>query len=207
MAGIGEAHWLVAGLGNPGSDYIRTRHNLGFAVVERLAEDGAARFARGAWDSEVSGIRLSAVPVVLIKPQTYMNRSGAAVAAWLQRVGLPPTRLVVVHDELDLPLGRLRIAVGAGAGGHRGVRSIQDTLGTTEFPRVRLGIGRPDAGEAAGDRVLADFGPEEVPAIAAMVARAVEAVRSLILEGAARAMNRYNVRVGPSDPTPGIHEA
>jgi peptidyl-tRNA hydrolase, PTH1 family len=205
--GIGEAHWLVAGLGNPGSDYVRSRHNLGFAVVERLAEDGSAKFAQGSWESEVAGIRVSAVPVVLIKPQTYMNRSGAAVAAWLERFGLPPARLVVVHDELDLPLGRLRIAVAAGAGGHRGVRSVQDTLGTTEFPRVRLGIGRPDAGEAAADRVLADFGPEEMPTIAAMVARAVEAVRSLIREGAARAMNRYNVRVGSSDPPPGILEA
>lgn len=207
MAGIGEAHWLVAGLGNPGSDYVRTRHNLGFTVVERLAEEGSATFARGAWDSEVSSIRLSAVPVLLIKPQTFMNRSGAAVAAWLERFGLPPTRLVVVHDELDLPLGRLRIAVAAGAGGHRGVRSIQDTLGTTDFLRVRLGIGRPDAGEAAADRVLADVAPEEIPTIAAMVARAVEAVRSLILEGTVRAMNRYNARVGPSDPAQGMHEA
>jgi len=207
VVGIGEAHWLVAGLGNPGSDYVRSRHNLGFAVVERLAEDSSATFAPGGWESEVADILVSAVPVVLIKPQTYMNRSGAAVAAWLQRVGLPPTRLVVVHDELDLPLGRLRIAVAAGAGGHRGVRSIQDTLGTTNFPRVRLGIGRPDASEGAADRVLADFAPEEIPTIAAMVARAVEAVRSLILEGAARAMNRYNARVGPSDPAQGMHEA
>ena len=207
MAGIGEADWLVAGLGNPGSEYVRSRHNLGFAVVERLAEDGSATFAHATWESEAAGIRLSVVPVVLIKPQTYMNRSGAAVASWLARFGLPPTRLVVVHDELDLPLGRLRIAVAAGAGGHRGVRSIQDTLGTTNFPRVRLGIGRPDASEGAADRVLADFAPEEIPIIAAMVARAVEAVRSLILEGAARAMNRYNARVGPSDPAQGMHEA
>jgi PTH1 family peptidyl-tRNA hydrolase len=203
VAGTGGAHWLVAGLGNPGPEYVGTRHNLGFTVVDRLAHAGSARLTRGPSDTEAAQIRVSAIPVVLIKPQAYMNRSGDAVAVWLERLGLPSERLVVVHDELDLPLGRMRIAAAAGAGGHRGVRSIQEALGTQEFPRVRLGIGRPDAGEAAADRVLADFGPEEASVAAAMVDRAVEAVRCLVRDGVARAMNRYNVRVVPEDPAHG----
>lgn len=203
MAGSGGTLWLVAGLGNPGSEYVGTRHNLGFMVVERLAKDGSVRFTRGAGDTEAAQIRVSARPVVLIKPQTFMNRSGDAVAAWLARLGSPPERLLVVHDELDLPLGRLRIAAAAGAGGHRGVRSIQEVLGTQEFPRVRLGIGRPEADEAAADRVLTDFTPDEISVAAAMVDRAVEAVRCLIVDGVARAMNRYNVRVVPGDPAHG----
>ena len=143
-----------------------TRHNVGFAAVERLAADGSARFSAGGADAETALIRLAGIAVVLLKPQTFMNRSGAAVAAWLDRLALPAAGLVVVHDDLDLPLGRLRIVAAAGAGGHRGVRSIQDTLGTAEFPRVRVGIGRPEAGQAAAQRVLADFTPEERPVAA-----------------------------------------
>jgi PTH1 family peptidyl-tRNA hydrolase len=191
---IEDADWLVAGLGNPGPVYVRTRHNVGFAVVERLAAGGSAAFAPGAYESQVALVTWSSVSVLLLKPETFMNRSGAAVAAWLTRLGLPPARLVVVHDDLDLPVGWLRIVAAAGAGGHRGVGSIQETLGTADFPRVRIGIGRPEAGEDAVDRVLADFAPEEAAALTDAVARAVDAVRSLILEGPAPAMNRFNVR-------------
>src|SRR5512137_1292987 len=171
---MAAARWLVAGLGNPGADYSGTRHNVGFAAVERLAADGSARFSDGGGDAHAALIRVAGTPVVLLKPQTFMNRSGAAVAAWLARLALPAARLVVVHDDLDLPLGRLRVVAAGGAGGHRGVRSIQETLGTTEFPRVRVGIGRPEAGQAAADRVLTDFTPEERPVATAAVARAAE---------------------------------
>jgi PTH1 family peptidyl-tRNA hydrolase len=194
VAAIDDVCWLVAGLGNPGSRYLRTRHNIGFAVVERLAADGSGGFAVGACESQVALIRVSSVSVLLLKPQTFMNRSGVSVAGWLARLGLPPAKLVVVHDDLDLPLGRLRIVAAAGAGGHQGVRSIQTTLGTADFARLRVGIGRPVEGETAVDRVLAEFAPEESSPVADLVARAAEAVRSLILEGLAPAMNRYNVR-------------
>lgn len=197
MTAFGAARWLVAGLGNPGADYSGTRHNVGFAAVERLAADGSTRFSDGGGDAHAALIRVAGTPVVLLKPQTFMNRSGAAVAAWLVRLALPAAGLVVVHDDLDLPLGRLRVVAAGGAGGHRGVRSIQETLGTTEFPRVRVGIGRPEAGQAAADRVLTDFTPEERPVATAAVARAAEAVRCLILDGLAPAMNRYNVRPEP----------
>jgi PTH1 family peptidyl-tRNA hydrolase len=194
VAAFDDARWLVAGLGNPGPAYIRTRHNIGFAVAERLAADGSAGFVAGAYESEVALVRVSSVAVLLLKPQTFMNRSGVSVVGWLTRLGLPPGRLVVVHDDLDLPLGRLRIVGAAGAGGHRGVRSIQDLLGTADFPRLRLGIGRPADGEDAVDRVLAEFAHDEASSVTDVVVRAAEAVRSLIREGPAPAMNQYNVR-------------
>ena len=202
MAAIGDAHWLVAGLGNPGPAYVRTRHNVGFAVVERLAAAAAAGFVSGPFETQLTLVSLSSVPVLLLKPQTFMNRSGAAVAGWLSRLGLPPARLIVVHDDLDLPVGRLRIVTAAGPGGHRGVGSIQERLGTADFARIRVGIGRPETGEDAAGRVLADVAPEESAVLADAVARAAEAVRSLILEGPGPAMNRYNVRPRPAADPP-----
>ena len=201
MAAIEDAEWLVAGLGNPGPAYVRTRHNVGFAVVERLAAAGAAGFSAAKYESQVALFCLPPTLVLLLKPQTFMNRSGAAVAGWLLHLGLPAERLVVVHDDLDLRVGQLRVVISAGAGGHRGVRSVQEALGLVGFPRVRIGIGRPTNGEAAADHVLADIAPEECPVLADAVARAADAVRSLILEGPASAMNRYNVRQG-SDRDP-----
>jgi PTH1 family peptidyl-tRNA hydrolase len=195
---IEDAHWLVAGLGNPGPAYADTRHNVGFAVVERLAAGAAARFSPGPCEAQVAQVSLSAVPIALIKPQTFMNRSGVAVAGWLARLGLPSARLVVVHDELDLPVGRLRVVASAGPGGHRGVASIRDCLGTTEFGRVRVGIGRPEVGEDAADRVLTEVAPDESATLADAVVRAADAVRCLILEGPGPAMNRYNVRPRPA---------
>jgi peptidyl-tRNA hydrolase, PTH1 family len=194
---IEDAHWLVAGLGNPGPAYAHTRHNVGFAAVERLAAAAAARFSPGPCEAQVAQVSLAAVPVALIKPQTFMNRSGVAVAGWLARLGLPPARLVVVHDELDLPVGCLRVVASAGPGGHRGVASIRDCLGTTEFGRVRVGIGRPEIGEDAAERVLAEVAPDESAVLADAVARAADAVRCLILEGPGPAMNRFNVRPRP----------
>ena len=194
MAAIGDAHWLVAGLGNPGPAYARTRHNVGFAVVERLAAVAAAGFVPGPFETQLAPVSLSSVPVLLLKPQTFMNRSGEAVAGWLARLGLAPARLIVVHDDLDLPVGRLRIVTAAGPGGHRGVGSIQERLGTTDFARIRVGIGRPEIGEDAAGRVLADVAQEESAILADVVVRAADAVRSLILEGPGLAMNRYNAR-------------
>jgi PTH1 family peptidyl-tRNA hydrolase len=121
------------------------------------------------------------------------------VADWLEKLGLSAARLVVIHDDLDLPLGRLRISARAGPGGHRGVESIQSVLGTRGFPRVRVGIGRPRTGQQAADRVLEVFAPEELPVVEAVLERAAEAVQTLIADGLARAMNQYNVPVPGGD--------
>ena len=188
-----EVDWLVAGLGNPGAAYVGTRHNLGFAIVERLAA-GPGAFAPAPWQAEAVCIRVDGVPVLLLKPQTFMNRSGTTVGEWFGALGLAPERLIVVHDDLDLAVGRIRIVAEAGPGGHRGVASIQERLGTTGFPRVRIGIGRTEAGEAAEDRVLRPCTEAEAPRITAALPEAAAAVRVIITEGLAAAMNQYNRR-------------
>jgi PTH1 family peptidyl-tRNA hydrolase len=141
----------------------------------------------------------------LVKPLAFMNASGVPVAAWLGRLDLPPERLVVVHDDLDLSLGRLRLSGEAGPGGHRGVASIQAALGTQAFPRIRVGIGRPRGVDGATDWVLGEFDPEEIPAVADAVKRAAGAVRTLIGQGISAAMDRYHARAvpEPGGPEPG----
>ncbi len=195
MVARAEANWLVAGLGNPGQEYAATRHNVGFAVLDRLAAEAGVRFRPGAFQSHVAWMDTPEGRALLLKPQTFMNRSGQSVAACLAILGLSLDRLVVLHDDLDLPLGRLRVVQGAGAGGHKGVASIQEALGSQAFLRIRVGIGRPPEGVEARDRVLAAFRPDELPVAADMVEQAVAAVRTLLDEGLAAAMNRYNVRV------------
>ena len=190
---IRKAQALVVGLGNPGAAYERTRHNVGFRVVERLATEAGKPFAIRRFHTEAAEVDLVSSRVLLLKPQTFMNESGVAVAAWMEVMGLAVSSLIVVHDDLDLALGRLRLVGGATSGGHRGVESIQSVLGTQGFCRVRLGIGRPQEGEEAAGKVLQAFDPEELPVVAAMVERAAEAVRTLIGSGLAAAMNRYNV--------------
>jgi PTH1 family peptidyl-tRNA hydrolase len=202
VASIREAQRLVAGLGNPGLEYARTRHNVGFAVVERLATEAGACFSASCFQADAATAELAGIAVTLLKPQTFMNRSGSAVAAWLEALQLPVSCLVVVHDDLDLSLGWLRVVGSAGPGGHRGVASIQEALGTQAFPRVRVGIGRPPEGEDAVERVLEEFAPEELPVVEEIVGRAASAVRTLIACGLAAAMDRYNVRAPASGASP-----
>jgi len=195
VGAIAETHWLVVGLGNPGPEYAQTRHNVGFAVVDRLAGAARVRFRPDRSRTVRAWMDLSGVPILLLKPQAFMNLSGPPVAAWLEKLGLSAAHLVAIHDDLDLPLGRLRISARAGPGGHLGVDSIQTVLGTRAFPRVRVGIGRPREGQEAANKVLETFAPEELPVVGAVLDRAAEAVRTLIAEGLARAMNRYNYNV------------
>ncbi len=182
---------VVVGLGNPGSSYARTRHNVGFWVVERLAERHRLRFARREYKSQVAEGRIGAEDVVLLKPQTFMNASGEAVRRARRDLGLDPREFVIVHDDLDLGVGRVRVKASSGAGGHRGVESVIEALGSKAFPRVRVGVGRP-AGAGAIDYVLAPPAGEERRILDASVEQAADAVEVVLGEGVVPAMDRFN---------------
>ena len=182
---------LVVGLGNPGSRYASTRHNVGFMVVDRLARRWGAAVAKKQCNAQVGGAEYDGERVWLAKPQTFMNLSGEAVSCLLHFYRLRPSDLIVVYDERDLPVGRIRLRERGSAGGHRGVASLIQMLGTNEFPRVRIGIGRPPETDAV-DHVLSGFPTEERPLIEDALTRAVEAVEDALRDGLATAMNKYN---------------
>jgi PTH1 family peptidyl-tRNA hydrolase len=185
--------FLIVGLGNPGEEYENTPHNLGFMVVDRLAGSHSVRVSRKENTSFVGLGETGGKHVALAKPQTYMNLSGPAVKGLLERYELKPNRLIVVYDELDLPWGALRIRIRGSAAGHKGVKSLIGSLGTNEFTRIRLGIdpGSPVKGKQF---VLAPFKRAQKQEVEEVVARAAEAVESIIAEGAAQAMTKYNRR-------------
>ena len=196
--------WLVVGLGNPGREYRASRHNVGFRVLQAVAAAAGVSCRRRRFDSGFGTATLAGVPVTLVLPQTYMNRSGEPVRAWMEYLQLPPERLLVIHDDIDLPLGRLRVIREGGHAGHKGVRAIQEALGTEAFPRLRLGVGRPPGKLETPEYVLGTFAPDERKVAEEMIARAAEGVLLILGEGLAVAMNRLNVRP-PSGP-PGAVE-
>ena len=185
---------MVVGLGNPGPEYEASRHNVGFRVVEALAGRVGMALNRCRYRSFFMRGSLHGVQVLLVKPLTFMNDSGFAVSRWQQAVRLEPSRIIVVHDDLDLPTSQLRIRVGGGHGGHRGVRSILEAMGSADFLRVKVGIGRPREGQDAVKHVLEPFEERECDAIQVVVQRAADAVEVLLQESLEVAMNRYNVR-------------
>jgi peptidyl-tRNA hydrolase, PTH1 family len=184
--------WLVVGLGNPGPGYVGNRHNVGFMVVDLLAQRMGARFKRHRSHAEVVEGRLSGARAVLAKPRSYMNESGGPVTALRDFFKVPLDRLVVVHDELDLPFGRLRIKLGGGDNGHNGLRSLRRSLGSGEFHRVRFGVGRPPGQMDAASFVLRDFSGPERKEIEFLVDRAADATEALVTEGLERAQNSFN---------------
>ncbi len=188
---------LIVGLGNPGPEYARTPHNLGFLVVDRLAEAGGIRVERPEAKSYIGRGQLAGHEVVLAKPQTYMNLSGLAVRGLLERLECSPAEMIVVYDEVALPWGAIRIRERGTAGGHNGVKSLIGALGTDEFIRVRMGV-QPDhpVGDLAA-YVLHPMRKAELEAAAEMVEQAAEAVQLILAEGTMRAMNRFNKRVPP----------
>jgi PTH1 family peptidyl-tRNA hydrolase len=183
--------WLVAGLGNPGPQYERTRHNVGFRVVERLLE-GPAAGGRRRFSALVGRGRIGGDEVIYLRPQTYMNRSGEAVGQAVRYYRLALDRLLVVHDDLDIPLGRLKLVTRGGAGGHKGVQSIIDALDEQEFGRLRVGIDRPRFGEPVEDYVLSPFYADQQAEAERMIDLAAAAVRSLIEAGPGATMNRFH---------------
>ncbi|HEY7789160.1 MAG TPA: aminoacyl-tRNA hydrolase [Vicinamibacterales bacterium] len=181
---------LVAGLGNPGARYRDTRHNVGFEVVDELARRHRAEFAAGRGESLEARVRQP--DVLLLKPLTFMNLSGQAVGETLRYYRVDPVDLLIVTDDVNLPMGRLRARVRGSAGGHNGLASIISSLGTNEFPRLRLGVGRGDARRDLKDHVLGRFEPDEAAAIREMIERAADAVAVFIGDGIAAVMNRFN---------------
>ncbi len=183
---------LIAGLGNPGRAYAATRHNIGFMVIDRLAADYGiwverskfnARFGRGTIEGRV---------VILAKPQAYMNRSGLPLSQLTRFFKIPCTELIVIHDDMDIAFGRIKIKQKGGSGGHKGIRSLREAFGDDRFVRVRVGVGRPAAHQDAADYVLANFSPAERRMLDEVIAQAREAVVTILREGAQVAMNRFN---------------
>lgn len=187
-----DERFLIVGLGNPGPRYELTRHNAGFLLLDELAERMSASFKSHKAHADVVEGRLAGHPVVLAKPRSYMNESGGPVKAVATFYKIPVERLVVAHDELDLPFGALRLKRGGGEGGHNGLRSTTSSLGSKEYARVRFGIGRPPGRQDAADYVLREFSAAERKELPSYLDTAADAVELLLSEGLESAQNRFN---------------
>jgi PTH1 family peptidyl-tRNA hydrolase len=190
---------LIVGLGNPGFLYARNRHNIGFMCVSHLAKMRDIRFDRKQGQARTGIGNIAGNRVVLARPQTYMNASGESVSALLRKLNVAPSDLVVIHDDLDLLPGKIRLRLGGSSGGHKGIDSIIARIGTPDFYRVRVGIGRPETDDAAAMKeetviayVLSDFTPEEKKIIDKTIPRIGEAIVFLLAEGLNATMNKYN---------------
>jgi len=182
---------LVAGLGNPGEQYATTRHNVGWLVIDELARRYGGTY-RGKFSGQLSEVRVDDRRVALLKPETYMNESGASIGKAAAFFKVAPESLIVVHDDVDLEEGRLQARDGGGLAGHNGLRSIADALGTRGFLRLRIGVGRPERGDPrpVADFVLSPFPPETD--VEALVQRSADAVEGVLLEGLDAAQRRFN---------------
>ncbi|WP_460863008.1 aminoacyl-tRNA hydrolase [Nocardiopsis coralliicola] len=186
--------WLVVGLGNPGPKYAGNRHNVGFFVVEALAARRGERFKRGNGKAhaEVCETRLGGVPVVLAKPRSFMNLSGGPVAGLCRFYRVPMERVVVVHDDMDIAFGALKLKRGGGSGGHNGLKSVSASLSGPGYIRVRFGVGRPPGRMDPADYVLRDFSAAERKELGVEVERAGDAVEAVVAEGLERAQNTFH---------------
>ena len=190
-----DAPWLVVGLGTPGREYERNRHNVGFMVADLLASRVGAKFGRPKRvHAEVAEGRLGfgGPKLILVKPLTFMNLSGAPVVALAQFFKVPVERVLAVHDELDVPFGQVRAKRGGGEGGHNGLRSMSKSLAGKEYARVRFGIGRPPGRQDPADYVLSDFAGAERKELEFLVDRAADVVEAVVLEGVEWAQNKYH---------------
>jgi PTH1 family peptidyl-tRNA hydrolase len=184
--------FLIAGLGNPGRQYSNTRHNIGFMVVNRLAERLGLSFSRLQFRALVTDGRYEGQRIFLAKPQTYMNDSGQAVGALARFYKIPRECLMVAHDDVDLPFGTLRIRPGGGSAGQKGVASIINSLGAEAFPRLRMGVGRPPGSKVAAAYVLQEFGRQDAALLPEILDRAGDAFLAFVTQGLEMAMNRFN---------------
>src|SRR5438552_6310793 len=187
--------WLVAGLGNPGDRYARSRHNVGRMVVEEMARESGERFRKARFvPAEVAEVEIGDQRVVLVRAQRYMNESGPAFASVAKKHAVDPARVIAVHDELDLPAGALRVKLGGGNNGHNGLRSLEQALRTPEFLRVRVGIGRPPGRQDPADFVLRNFTERERPEVEVLLEEAADAVLAIVRDGFPAAQDRFNRR-------------
>ncbi len=191
---------LIVGLGNPGREHEKNRHNLGFMCLNHFARSQGIRFDKKQGGARTGSGELAGSQVIVARPQTYMNRSGQAVGRLMERFKVSPDNLLVIHDDLDLPLGKIRLRQGGGSGGHKGVNSVAAEVGSQDFLRLRVGIGRPPTDEGSTeiseadivDYVLGDFTTEERRTIDEVIPRVGEAILCLFSEGLPVAMNKYN---------------
>jgi PTH1 family peptidyl-tRNA hydrolase len=184
--------YLIAGLGNPGRRFRTDRHNIGFMVMDKLAEKYGSAFGRAQFDALITNFRNDEGKVFLVKPQTFMNNSGTSVAPLKRYYRVLNTNMLIIFDDLDLPVGYLRVRPQGGSGGHQGMKSIINRIGTTKFPRMRLGIGRPPGRMDPSKYVLQSFTEEESPTVEIQVNRAVDCVEAFLTDGIEAAMNRFN---------------
>lgn len=185
--------FLLVGLGNPGKEYEKTRHNAGFLAIDRIAERFGIKIDFYECTSLTGRGSIEGVPVILARPQTFMNRSGVAVRCLIAKYKVDPKNIIVIYDDIDLPLGKVRIRTSGGAGGHKGMVSIINSLGTESFPRIRLGIGRPEDKKVdIVEYVLSPFSPEEWPVFEESLEKAVEGVRLIFQKGYPAAMSAIN---------------
>lgn len=188
---VGSAY-LIVGLGNPGREYRENRHNIGFMALDRVSQGMDAKLGRLQARALVSSVVFNEKRVILAKPQTFMNLSGQAVASLVRFYKVPLSQLLVIHDDLDLPLGTLRLRQSGGSAGQRGLASTIQQLGTQDFPRLRLGIGRPPGQMDAADYVLQNFSPAESEILTPVLERAALAVQAFIRDGLEKTMNDFN---------------
>lgn len=195
----GCSPYLIAGLGNPGAKYRHNRHNIGFMVVDTLADAMGITLSRVEQHALIGKGRLQEDQLILIKPQTYMNESGRSIAPLIRFYKIPLSQLIVIHDDLDLPFGTIRLRPGGGSGGQRGIESIGIKLGTREFNRLRVGIDRPPGRMDPKDYVLHDFDPPQAEILPEVLDRAAEAIRRFVHDGIEKAMNDFNGSVLDED--------
>jgi PTH1 family peptidyl-tRNA hydrolase len=184
--------YLIVGLGNPGRKYKRNRHNVGFQVIDHLAKRHGLRFGRRQSDAFVTGGQIAGRAVILAKPLSYMNKSGGPVAALRRFYKIDPARLLVIFDDLDLPVGTLRLRPSGGSSGQKGMKSIVERLGSQEFPRLRVGIGRPPGRMDPAAYVLQNFGKEQLATVEETYERAADAIETWLRDGVELAMSRHN---------------
>ncbi|MDD4873488.1 MAG: aminoacyl-tRNA hydrolase [Dehalococcoidales bacterium] len=190
---------LIVGLGNPGQGYSKTRHNIGFMCLKHFAHEHGINFDKKQANARVGRGVVEGIDVFLAKPQTYMNLSGQSVNRLMHNLKLKPDDIIVIHDDLDLPLGKVRIRFGGSSGGHKGINSIIQQIGTRDFIRIKIGIGRPDSNkydtsneDDIVDFVLTGFSPDEKKEIESSITRVNEALLCLLTDGLEAAMNKYN---------------